>query len=199
MADIPVKNSLDDKLAGIRASGGTPRLLLHCCCAPCAVYVLEYLSPFFEITVLFYNPNIRPREEYDKRAAELQKLPIAKYPNKVDVFVTEYEPTVFDISTTRLEDEPEGGLRCAVCFRLRLTETARRAREDGYEYFTTTLSVSPYKNAALLNEIGGELAGEYGVGYLTSDFKKRDGYKRSIELSNQFGLYRQSYCGCKPR
>jgi len=173
-------------------------LMLHCCCAPCASYVLEYLSPDYEITVLYYNPNIQPREEYDKRAAELEKLlTLAALPNRVDLVFGDYDSDKFKAFSAPLADEPEGGLRCRMCFEMRLRETARRAKDGGFDYFTTTLSVSPYKNAATLNEIGGGLEWEYGIGYLHSDFKKREGYKRSIDLSKQYGLYRQAYCGCR--
>ena len=188
---------LGDELGAILTAGKTPRILLHCCCAPCACYVLEYLSPLFEITVFFYNPNIRPREEYDKREAELVRLlSLAEYQNSAQIIKTDYGFSSFDAVAEPFLDEPEGGRRCRACFELRLSETARRAKEDSFEYFATTLSVSPHKNAKLLNEIGGELEGEYGVKYLHADFKKRNGYMRSVELSKQFGLYRQSYCGC---
>ena len=181
----------------IPSSGEMTRLLLHCCCAPCASYVLEYLSPFYKITALFYNPNIQPREEYFKRAAELEKLiAIAGYAKSVDLIVAGYETGEYEAVASPYWEEPEGGRRCRACFELRLGEAARRAREGGYSYFTTTLSVSPHKDAALLNEIGAGLAGETGVKYLHSDFKKRDGYKRSVELSKKYGLYRQRYCGC---
>jgi len=175
-------------------------LLLHCCCAPCAGYVLEYLSPDFEITVLYYNPNIQPREEYDKRAAELERLlTLVSLPNRVDLVFGNYDSDVFEAFSAPLTEEPEGGHRCRMCFEMRLREAAKRAKDGGFDCFTTTLSVSPHKDAAILNEIGGGLEGEYGIRYLHSDFKKRDGYKRSIELSKQYGLYRQSYCGCRRR
>ena len=189
---------LERELDGIAASGEMPRLLLHSCCAPCACYVLEYLSRFFEITALYYNPNIFPSEEYDKRALELERLlTCVDYPNRVGLIVTDHDASVFDSAAAYLWDEPEGGRRCGLCFELRLEQTAARAKSGGYDYFSTTLSVSPHKNAALLNEIGGVLSEKYGVNYLHSDFKKRDGYKRSTELSKQLGLYRQTYCGCR--
>ena len=198
MAFGSVNNYLDSKLAGVALLKKTPRLLLHCCCAPCASYVIEYLSPFFEITILYYNPNIFPGDEYYKRKAELRKLlSLAVYQNSVDMLDCAYDFEAFTSVAMPFMDEPEGGRRCRECFKLRLGETARLAREGGYDYFTTTLSVSPHKDAALLNEIGDTLAKEYGVEYLQSDFKKRDGYKRSIDLSKQYGLYRQTYCGCK--
>ena len=184
----------------MESSVKTPRLLLHCCCAPCASYVLEYLSPSYEITILFYNPNIRPAEEFLKREAELQRLlSLAVYPNRIDMLTCNYDAEAFEAAAAPFWEEPEGGQRCRACFELRLRETAKRAKEGAYDCFTTTLSVSPHKDAMLLNEIGDSLAGEYGVEYLRSNFKKRNGYKRSIELSKQYGLYRQSYCGCKSR
>lgn len=184
------------------AAGLLPRLLLHCCCAPCASYVLEYLSPKFSISVFYCNPNIEPREEYDKRESELRRLIGAvSYPNPVNIL--EYddysaENAEYKEATKALTAEPEGGRRCEACFEMRLEETAVRARAGGFDCFTTTLSVSPYKNAALLNEIGYRLGQKHGIEYLYADFKKRDGYKRSIELSRQYGLYRQAYCGCMP-
>jgi len=172
-------------------------MLLHCCCAPCAAYVLEYLSPSYDISVLFYNPNIHPRMEFDKRAAELNKLlALAQYPNSVAGIECGYDRAEYELAAAPLSDEQEGGIRCGVCFELRLEKTADRAKTGGYDYFATTLSVSPHKNAGLINEIGANLAEKYGVRYLASDFKKRDGYKRSVELSKKYGLYRQSYCGC---
>ena len=178
--------------------GHTPRLLLHSCCAPCSSYVLEYLTQYFSITVLYYNPNIYPPEEFDKRARELRRL-ISEMPVEHEVTFVEgrYEPWEFYGMAEGLEDLPEGGERCFGCYRQRLEEAAAAAKKGGFDYFTTTLSISPMKNAAKLNEIGAELAGKYGVPYLYSDFKKRDGYKRSIELSAQYGLYRQDYCGCE--
>lgn len=182
----------------MEAQDKIPQLLLHCCCAPCASYVLELLSPIYNITILFYNPNIRPGEEYEKRKSELQRLlSLAAYPNRVDMIECDYCAEDFETAAEPFWEEPEGGKRCRACFELRLKETAKRASDGGFGYFTTTLSVSPHKDASLLNEIGSKLAGEYGVEYLCSNFKKRDGYKRSIELSRQYGLYRQSYCGCK--
>ena len=189
-----------DEFDAILSSGITPRLLLHCCCAPCASYVIEYLSPLFLITALFYNPNIQAREEYDKRAAELRKLlMIAEYPSEVEMEISDYEAASFEDAAAPFWDEPEGGRRCRACFELRLGATASRAKKGGFEFFASTLSVSPHKNAALLNDIGGAFAEKYGVNYLHSDFKKRNGYSRSVELSKQYGLYRQNYCGCLPK
>lgn len=174
-----------------------PRLLLHSCCAPCSSYVLEYLSQYFAITVLYYNPNIFPEEEYRKRVEEQKRL-IAELPVKHPVSFAEgrYLPEEFFAVAKGLEDVPEGGERCQKCFRLRLEETARLAAEGKYDYYTTTLSISPLKNAQALNEIGQELAAVYEVPYLPSDFKKRGGYQRSIELSREYELYRQNFCGC---
>ncbi|MCR5054052.1 MAG: epoxyqueuosine reductase QueH [Lachnospiraceae bacterium] len=176
---------------------GTPKLLIHSCCAPCSSYVLEYLSEYFSITDLFYNPNIDKKAEYDKRLQELERL-ISNMPfkNPVTLMPGRYETIEFYDAVKGFEKEPERGKRCEICFRLRLTEAAKAARETGADYFTTTLSISPLKDAELLNTIGEELAAEYGVKYLPSDFKKRNGYKRSIELSKEYDLYRQDYCGC---
>lgn len=173
-----------------------PRLLLHSCCAPCSSYVLEYLSQYFAITVFYYNPNISPREEYEKRAEEQRRL-IEALPavHPIHLVVGDYEPECFYQLARGLEQVPEGGERCFRCYRLRLEAAARLAREDGYDYFTTTLTISPLKDAGKLNEIGEELA-EGTAMYLPSDFKKKGGYQRSIELSKQYGLYRQDFCGC---
>lgn len=174
-----------------------PSLLLHSCCAPCSSYVIEYLSDFFRITVFYYNPNLYPEDEYEKRADEqmrfIRAFP-AKYP--VDFIRGAFEKERFYEAVKGYEAQREGGERCFRCYRLRLAETARAAKEAGADYFTTTLSVSPLKNAAKLNEIGEELAKVYGVKYLCSDFKKKNGYRRSVELSKEYGMYRQDYCGC---
>ena len=188
---------LDKELAHIAEKNNRPRLLLHVCCAPCSSYVLEYLNQYFEITVLFYNPNISPKSEYDYRAQELQRL-IEELPLTIPVScrISDYDPSAFQALAKGLENEPEGGARCTACYRLRLTETAKIAAAEGYDYFTTSLSISPLKDAVRLNTIGGELSAQYGIAYLYSDFKKREGYKRSIQLSNEYKLYRQDYCGC---
>lgn len=174
-----------------------PRLLLHSCCAPCSSYVLEYLSDYFEITVFYYNPNISPAEEYEKRAAEQQHL-IRELPAKhpITLVVGAYEPERFYAVSKGLETVPEGGERCFRCYRLRLEEAAKMAAEGGFDYFATTLTISPLKNAGKLNEIGEELSQIYKVEHLPSDFKKKNGYRRSVELSAEYGLYRQNYCGC---
>ena len=188
---------LDREIEQLASEGRVPTLLLHSCCAPCSSYTLEYLSKHFEITVFYYNPNIYPEEEYERRVAEqtrfISELP-AEHP--ISLRVGEYDPREFYDAVKGLEHIPEGGERCFACYRLRLERTAKLARELGFEYFTTTLSISPYKNAPKLNEIASELGGIYSVKPLPSDFKKREGYKRSVELSKQYGLYRQDYCGC---
>lgn len=188
---------LDEELAKITASNIRPRLLLHACCAPCSSYTLEYLTKYFDITLFFYNPNIAPEEEYDFRAAELSRF-LSAHPacGRVKLSVAAYDSAPFFAMAKGLEDVPEGGERCMKCYRLRLAETAKAAKEGGFDYFCTTLSISPYKNALALNTIGGELAEECGVKYLYSDFKKKGGYARSIELSKEYDLYRQDYCGC---
>lgn len=188
---------LDREIHRITREGLRPRLLLHACCAPCSSYVLEYLSRYFDITLFFYNPNIAPEEEYRFRAEELQRL-IAEMPaaSSVKYAAGIYDPDRFYELCKGLEQMPEGGERCFRCYRLRLEETARYAKENGFDFFTTTLSISPYKNAAKLNEIGSELANTYGVAYLFSDFKKKGGYLRSCQLSAEYRLYRQDYCGC---
>ena len=188
---------LDKTIESIAYTESKPRLLLHACCAPCSSYVLEYLSNIFDITLLFFNPNISPSAEYEMRKAELYKLVADMELNDVVHFENvDYQPELFLEIAKGLELAPEGGERCKKCYELRLRETAKRARDGGYDYFTTTLSISPYKNAEWLCEIGGYLSEEFEVEYLYSDFKKRNGYKRSCELSEQYGLYRQDYCGC---
>ena len=181
----------------IKSLDCTPRLLMHACCAPCSSYVLEYLTEYFDITVFFYNPNITEYDEYLKRKAELKRFISQKsFAHKVKQIDGDYEPDLFFEIAKGRENIPEGGARCFDCYRLRLQKTAELAKSGGYDYFCTTLSISPHKNAAKLNEIGGELSKLYGVKYLYSDFKKRGGYKRSIELSAEYNLYRQSFCGC---
>ncbi len=174
-----------------------PRLLLHVCCAPCSSAVLEYLSQYFAITLLYYNPNISPREEYDKREAELKRLVSQmELAHPVDLLPCGYDGQAFAEAARGLEKAPEGGARCEACFRLRLEYAAQEAARLRFDYYTTTLTISPMKNAALLNQLGEELGAKYGVAHLPSDFKKKNGYKRSVELSKEYGLYRQDYCGC---
>ena len=186
---------LDSVIEKNRAAGVVPSLLLHACCAPCSSYCLEYLSDHFRITVFYYNPNIYPPEEYEKRVSEIRRLireMPARYP--VDLIEGEYDPGRFFAAAKGLENVREGGERCAVCFRLRLEETARAADEGGFDFFTTTLTISPLKNAGLINSIGESI--DCKAMWLPSDFKKKNGYKRSIELSKEYGLYRQNFCGC---
>ncbi len=191
------QKELDGLLAQLASQGHTPSLLLHACCAPCSSYVLEYLSPYFKITVFAYNPNISPQKEYRARLYEQLRL-IREMPTKNPVEFLEgtYAPADFYNLAQGMEGLPEGGERCFACYRLRLEETARRASEGGFDYFASTLSLSPYKNAQKLNEIGQALAESYQVAWLPNDFKKKNGYRRSVELSRQYGLYRQDYCGC---
>ena len=203
-----------------------PRLLLHSCCAPCSSYCIEYLSGYFEITVFYYNPNLYPNEEYEKRVSE-QKRFIEEFNEhvqknehnerpaehndielnnigktegrafKVSIMEGDFEKALFYETIRGLEEEPERGGRCTECFRLRLGKTAEAARKGGFDFFATTLTISPQKNAEIINTIGLEMSEKYGARYLATDFKKREGYKRSIELSREFGLYRQDYCGCE--
>ena len=180
-----------------KKNGVVPSLLLHSCCAPCSSYCLEYLSQYFKITVLYYNPNLFPAGEYERRVSEQKKL-VSALPTKYPVTLVEMkgEPEEFYSAVKGLEHIREGGERCFACFKLRLERAARYAKENGFDFFTTTLTISPLKNAQKLNEIG-EAAGEkFGVRHLPSDFKKKNGYKRSVELSKVYGLYRQDYCGC---
>lgn len=203
---------LDAKIAGFQQEGIYPRLLLHACCAPCSSYCLEYLREFFDVTVFFFNPNITDGDEYHKRVLEEKRL-IEEYNRQIDeqnfegmhsdsnarkinIIEGDYDPKAFYEAARGLETCKEGGARCRKCFELRLLETARVAKEEGFEYMTTTLTISPLKNAQVLNEVGEEAASRYGVTFLPSDFKKKEGYKRSIELSAKFGLYRQNFCGC---
>ena len=203
---------LDKKIEGYRAEGLRPRLLLHACCAPCSSYCLEFLREYFDVTVFFFNPNITESEEYQKRVLEEKRL-IEEYNRQVreksfdkmnstdsageiSIIEGEYEPGAFYEAVKGYEMCPEGGARCRKCFELRLSETARLAKERGFDLMTTTLTISPLKNADVLNEVGEAAAAKEGVNFLPSDFKKKEGYKRSIELSRMFGLYRQDFCGC---
>lgn len=180
-----------------KKNGIVPSLLLHSCCAPCSSYCLEYLSQYFKITVLYYNPNLFPAGEYERRVFEQKKLVVA-LPTKYPVTLVEMkgEPEEFYSAVRGLEHTGEGGERCFACFRLRLERAARYAKENGFDFFTTTLTISPLKNAQKLNEIGEAVGEKFGVRHLPSDFKKKNGYKRSVELSKVYGLYRQDYCGC---
>lgn len=175
-----------------------PRILLHSCCAPCSSYVIEYLSKYCELTILYYNPNISPQEEYEKRKMEQQRF-LEEFPttHPVHMIDCDYENEVYEQVIQGLEQEPERGRRCTLCFRLRLEKTAKIAKENHFDYFGTTLTVSPYKNSDVINEIGLSIEKEQEIPFLVADFKKQNGYKRSIELSKDYHLYRQNYCGCQ--
>lgn len=179
-----------------KKEGTMPSLLLHACCAPCSSYCIEYLHKYFDITLFFYNPNIFPAEEYAHRVNELKRL-VTEMGLSIPVLEAENDTESFYTLAKGRENIREGGARCFDCYRLRLKKTAQLAKEKGFDYFTTTLSISPLKNSKKLREIGLELEGEYGVKNLPSDFKKKEGYKRSIELSKKYNLYRQNYCGCE--
>lgn len=173
------------------------KLLLHSCCAPCSSYVISYLSNYFDITILYYNPNIYPYEEYKKRKDEQIKLINEIHTiNKLDIIDCDYDNELYDELIKGMENEPERGKRCRVCYLMRMEKTALIAKNNDYDYFCTTLSVSPYKNADWINEFGKELEKKYNIKWLYSDFKKKDGYKESILLSKKYNLYRQNYCGC---
>ena len=170
-----------------------PALLLHSCCGPCSTYVLEYLTRYFDVTILFYGPNIQPETEYEKRLHYQRE--VLKYLS-AKIMECEYDGEAFTAAARGLEDKPEGGERCTACFRLRLEETAKRAASGGFDWYCTTLTVSPHKDAERINRLGAELGEKYGVRWLPSDFKKRGGYLRSIRLAEEYGLYRQNWCGC---
>ena len=191
---INYQRRLDELL---KTLDGTPKLLLHSCCAPCSSYCLEYLSQYFSITDLYYNPNISPKAEFEKRAEEQRRL-ISELPvkNHVTLVIDEYDPEEFFEAVKGFENCAEGGKRCFICYRLRLERAAKYAAEHGFDYFCSTLSISPLKNAQKLNEIGNELSEIYKVPHLPNDFKKKGGYLRSIKMSSEYGLYRQNYCGC---
>ena len=197
MNKVNYQKELDKLIEKLEQSKEVPRLFLHSCCAPCSSYVLEYLSQYFEITVFYFNPNIAPEEEYRKRVEEQRRL-IEQLPAVYPIQFEEgrYVPEEFYSRVRGLEKEPEGGARCRVCFELRLEEAARLASEGGYDYYTTTLSISPLKNAQVLAQVAVEMGEKWGVRWLPSDFKKKEGYKRSIQLSAEYDLYRQNYCGC---
>lgn len=186
----------EKKLSEISKSGKRPSLLLHVCCAPCSSYVIEYLEKYFDLTLYFYNPNITDTSEFAYRLDELTRFVEERPGETVNVLVPDYDPDEFYEAVRGYEDIPEGGGRCFICYGQRLRKTAEAAKNFGYDYFTTTLSVSPYKNAEVLCELGEKLSLEFGVEYLVSDFKKKGGYLRSIELSSIYNLYRQDFCGC---
>ena len=197
MNKINYQKELDNIIERNKREDILPSLLLHSCCAPCSSYTIEYLSDYFRIAVLYYNPNISPEEEYEKRKAEqirlIESLPVK---NAVSFVDCDYDCSEFFDTAKGYENCREGGERCFRCYELRLRKTAEEAKKGGYDYFCTTLSISPLKNAQKINEIGKGLSEEYGVLWLPSDFKKREGYKRSIELSKEYKLYRQNFCGC---
>ena len=192
-----LQKELEEIIKKSEASGTRPKLLLHVCCAPCSSYCLEYLDKYFDITVFFANSNIDDPEEYVKRRGEERRL-LSEMPLSGPVTMLEgpYDPEEYHRLVRGHEDDPEGGERCGICFAMRLEQAARAAADMGADYFTTSLSISPLKNAARLCQIGEAAGLRHGVPYLPSDFKKKDGYKRSIELSREYGLYRQNYCGC---
>ncbi len=197
MNKVNYKKIFDDELKKISESGRKPMLLLHACCAPCSSAVLEKISEVFDITLFFYNPNISPESEFVFRLEELGKLLEIMNLNDISIVCPPYDNKEFETIAKGMESLPEGGARCYKCYKLRLEKSVSYAKEHGFDYVTTTLSISPHKNAQWLNSIGLELGEEYGVNYLCSDFKKEEGYKRSCELSKVYNLYRQNYCGCK--
>ena len=190
-------NKMEEIIKEEQEKSNIPSILLHSCCAPCSSHVIDTLTPYFNITIFYYNPNIEPFEEYEKRKEEEKRF-IKEYPNinKLDIIDCDYDNDKFKSMSKGLEHIPEGGARCIKCYHLRLDATAKKAKELGYDYFGTTLTVSPYKKSDKLNEIGEHLSKEYDIKYLYSDFKKKNGYKHSIELSKKYNLYRQDYCGC---
>ena len=197
MNKVNYQKELDNIIERNKREDILPSLLLHSCCAPCSSYTIEYLSDYFKIAVLYYNPNISPEEEYEKRKAEqIRLINSLSVKNAVSVVDCDYDCNEFFEIAKGYEDCREGGERCFRCYELRLKKAAEEAKKGGYDYFCTTLSISPLKNAQKINEIGKRISEEYGVLWLPSDFKKREGYKRSIELSKEYDLYRQNFCGC---
>ena len=188
---------MENILESLKKDNKVPKLLLHSCCAPCSSHVISVLTDYFDITILYYNPNIEPFEEYEKRKQEEIRF-IEQYPNKnkLDIIDCDYDNILFKKMSEGLEQEKEGGARCVKCYHLRLDKTASMASELNYDYFATTLTVSPLKNSEKLNTIGKFLETKYNIKYLVSDFKKKEGYKHSIELAKEYDLYRQDYCGC---
>lgn len=198
MMKINYQIKMEEQLYKIEKSGYTPRLLLHSCCGPCSSYVISYLTDYFHLDVIYYNPNIYPEDEYVHRKNEqIRLIEELETKNKLSFLDSEYEPDIFNSIAMGFEDEREGGLRCGECIKQRLEKTALYASKHGYDYFTTTLSVSPHKNAQLINILGFELEEKYGVSYLPADFKKKGGFLKSIEIAKEHELYRQDYCGCK--
>lgn len=196
-----MKNNYDkiqrEILSDLKSKNIKPKLLMHVCCAPCSTACLERVFDYFNVTTYYFNPNITDETEYYKRLNELKNFLIKAYGNNVELAYEEFDKSLFLESVKGYENEPEGGRRCKICYALRLDKTANKALEYGFDYFTTTLSVSPHKNADWLNEIGEALSKKYDVNYLYADFKKQGGYLRSTELSKKYDLYRQNYCGCE--
>ncbi len=201
---VNYQKQLDSILSEIKERGSKPKLLLHACCGPCSTYVIEYLTEFFDITVYFYNPNIHPREEYQKRLETIQKF-ISEFPpavqNRIQFVEEHYDPEEYFAATgvreqPELQSEPERGIRCARCYEFRMKKSWEYAEQNGFDFFTTTISISPCKDAKKINEIGLALKSETKLKYLVADFKKKNGFKRSLELCREFKLYRQNYCGC---
>lgn len=187
----------ENQLNRIKEKGKVPTILLHSCCAPCSSHVITFLKDYFDITIIYYNPNIYPYEEYKKRKDEqIRLLNEIKSKNKLNIIDCDYDNNIYEETIKGLEKEKEGGSRCYKCFWLRLDKTAQIAKENNYDYFSTTLTISPYKNSTVINEIGKELETIYNITWLYSDYKKKDGYKKSIQLSKEYNLYRQNYCGC---
>lgn len=187
----------ENQLNRIKEKGKVPTILLHSCCAPCSSHVITFLKEYFDITIIYYNPNIYPYEEYKKRKDEqIRLLNEIKSKNKLNIIDCDYDNNIYEETIKGLEKEKEGGSRCYKCFWLRLDKTAQIAKENNYDYFSTTLTISPYKNSTVINEIGKELETIYNITWLYSDYKKKDGYKKSIQLSKEYNLYRQNYCGC---
>ena len=187
----------ENQLNRIKEKGKVPTILLHSCCAPCSSHVITFLKEYFDITIIYYNPNIYPYEEYKKRKEEqIRLLNEIKSKNKLNIIDCDYDNNIYEKTIKGLEQEKEGGSRCYKCFWLRLDKTAQIAKENNYDYFSTTLTISPYKNSTVINEIGKELETIYNITWLYSDYKKKDGYKKSIQLSKEYNLYRQNYCGC---
>ena len=198
MNKINYQKELEKRIERNKREDIVPSLLLHSCCAPCSSYIIEYLSNYFKITILYYNPNISPAEEYEKRKKEqIRLIASMKFTNQVKFMDCDYNYDEFQSIAEGYEDCPEGGERCLRCYALRLDKTACFAKEENFDYFCTTLSISPLKNAQKINDIGFKMQEKYGVLWLPSDFKKREGYKRSIELSKKYNLYRKNFCGCR--
>ena len=188
---------MEEELEIIKNSKQVPKILLHSCCAPCSTHVIDTLAPFFDITIIYYNPNIEPFLEYKKRKnEEIRFINEYKSPNKLSIIDSDYDNHKFKEISKGLEDIPEGGNRCLKCYLLRLEKTAQIASKNQFDYFTTTLTVSPLKNSSKINDIGHILSEKYHIKYLYSDFKKKEGYKHSIKMAQEYGLYRQDYCGC---